>query len=104
MKQLKKPRYASSKHFILKEFVREAWDCVEDREDTLTDQISWTANVTWGEAQLQPSAAAASLIPAVLTPQLLLNLKAGAVCLGRNIFPPAFKQHTTLLDPNSFVR
>lgn len=43
-------------------------------EDTLSDQTSQTAKVIWGEAQLQPSAAAVILIPAALTPRLLLNL------------------------------
>jgi len=92
--------------YFLKTFYSERI-CKKDlgvgREDTLSAQISQTAEVTWGEAQLQPSAAAAILIPAVLTPRLLLNLQAGAVFLGSTIFSPAFKQSTTFLDPNSFV-
>lgn len=43
------------------------------------------------------------LTPAEPTPWLLLTLQAEAVFLGSTIVPPAFKQLTTLLDPNGFV-
>lgn len=72
------------------------------RTPVVSTQVSQQRS-SGGKAQVQPPAAEAMLTPAEPTPWLLLTLQAEAVFLGSTIVPPAFKQLTTLLDPNGFV-